>query len=227
MNTLLALRATQSLSPIEAGRLAACAALAGAPAGLGALIGAPSLPWGLSGGGAVLLGLGAIRLTRGRWLSAPFLMLLLCTAGMAVGLMIDRQWVGPEVLANLCFAAPRSFAASLLRHGEVLRATNVAMLLGGMATIAVVEWRARGTLAMRCRKAVCGRAGFNLVCNSTMLSGMLLGGWLGPSIGLRLDLGWGASAMVAVMVVGMVWGMAASMLLYRSLFALLDRHRAL
>lgn len=207
-------------------RAGACAALVCGPLLLSGLAGEVSLAWAAAGGALVAVGLGAIRLTRGRWLSAPFLMLLLCTAGMAVGIAVDRQVVGGDALAGLCLNAPRSFIGSALHHWQILPATHVAMLLGGLATIAVVEARARAVPGMRCRKAICGRTAFNLMCNTAMLSGMLLGGWLGPGLALTLDAGWGLPAMLAMMMVGMVWGMAGSMALYRTGFAVLDHLRS-
>lgn len=203
--------------------MAAGAVLIAAPGLLAAEAGQLSAPWALAGGVLVALGLGAIRLSRRKWLSAPFLMLLLCTGGMAVGLAIDRQLVGAETLAGLCLNAPSTFLANLLRHWDVLRATHIAMLVGGAVTIPVVEMRSRANPAARCGKAVCGRAAFNLMCNAAMLIGMLTGSWFGPSLALGLGIGWGMPAMTTMMVAGMVWGMAASMTAYRLGFALKDR----
>lgn len=200
--------------------------LVGAPAFLSALVGVPSPTWAVLGGGMVLAGLGAIRLTRGRWLSAPFLMLLLSAAGMAVGLLIDRHLVGEVTLAGLCLAAPRSFSANLLRHWDILRWTHLAMLLGGMGTIAVIEVRHHLASSRHCRKAVCGRMGFNLMCNAAMLGGMLMGGWLGPGLASQFAWVWGMPAMISMMVAGMVWGMAGSMSLYRMAYAVLDARPA-
>ncbi len=164
-----------------------------------------------------------IDLRRGHWLSAPFLMLLLCLAGMAVGLLLDRSATPPWVLATLCTTGGGSFAASVARHWLALPATNLAMVLGGISTIGVVEMRARQAPRRRCRKAICARAGFNLSCNAAMLAGMLLGGWLGPVFAIRWGLDWDASAMMAMMAAGMVWGMAGAMALYRTGFTLWDR----
>ena len=74
------------------------AALALAPAALALIAGGGFGAWNLYGAVLVLSGAGAMRLTRGRWLSAPFLMLLLSIAGMAAGLAIDRQSLGPQAL---------------------------------------------------------------------------------------------------------------------------------
>lgn len=207
-------------------RVIAWSFLVGSPAFLSALVGAPSPAWAALGGGLVLAGLAVIRLTRGRWLSAPFLMLLLSVLGMAVGLLIDRHLVGGDTLAGLCLTAPRSFLANLLRHWDILRSTHLSMLLGGMATIAVIEWRHHFSSSMRCRKAVCGRMGFNLMCNAAMLFGMLLGGWLGLGLASQFEWAWGMPAMIGMMVVGMVWGMAGSMSLYRMAYAFLDARPA-
>jgi hypothetical protein len=203
-------------------RILAWSLLVWSPALLSTMVGRPSPVWAAVGGGSVLAGLGAIRLTRGRWLSAPFLMLLLSVSGMAAGLLIDRHLVGAETLSALCLTAPRSFLANLLRHWDILRATHLAMLLGGLATVAVVEMRQRRMTTVRCRKAVCGRVGFNLMCNAAMLGGMLLGSWLGPAMAARFAWAWGMPSMISMMVAGMVWGMVGSMTLYRLAYALHD-----
>ncbi len=207
-------------------RLAAWLLLAASPALLSMEVGPLSVSWAAAGGGLVLLGLGAIRLTRGRWLSAPFLMLLLSTAGMAAGLLIDGHLQGRETLSGLCLSVPGSFHANLLRHWDILRATHLAMLAGGMGTVAAIEARHHLASSVRCRKAVCGRMGFNLMCNGAMLGGMLLGSWLGPALASRFQWAWGMPSMISMMVVGMVWGMAGSMSLYRLAYALLDARPA-
>lgn len=214
------------MTSADLGRKLGIAFLAASPALLGALAGGSVSPWNAVGAALVVAGLVAIRVTRGRWLSAPFVMLLLSTAGMALGLLIDRLWAGPDVLASLCGSVREPFSTSALRHWELLRATNIAMILGGLATIGLIEHRARLSPRTRCRRAVCARTGFNIACNAAMVLGMLMGAWLGPLAAAMLDFGWGISGMMAAMTAGMVWGMAGSMALARTGFAIIDRRAA-
>jgi hypothetical protein len=208
------------------GRPAAVASLAAAPLVLGLIAGEPTVAASGAGGGLVLAGVAAIRLARGRWMTAPHLMLLLCFAGMALGLLADRQIVLPAALVSLC-TSETGFLASIVDHWATLPTTNFGMIFGGFATILVVEMRAAARPAVNCRRAVCARAGFNLMCNAAMLAGMLAGGWVAPRLAVQFGMPWSVSAMMAAMAAGMVWGMAALVAVYRSAIAIwaqLDRH---
>jgi hypothetical protein len=195
-------------------------ALAGLPSAADALVGSLSWGWSLIGAALVLSGLLVIRRTRGRMLTAPFLMLAFCSAGMVLGLAIDRLSLPPGGLAALCMAGG-GFLDVARRHLDALPAMHGLMLLGGIGTVPYVEWRARRHAGPPCRRAVCARAGFNLMCNSAMLAGMVIGAALGPASLSAFAARWDPDAMIAIMAGGMVWGMVVMMLVYRAGFTVL------
>jgi hypothetical protein len=203
-------------------RILTVAALTLMPAALGIVAGETMVAPALAGGVAVLAGIGVIRLARGRWMTAPHLMLTLCFAGMVIGLLADRQVVLPATLLSLCVASP-SLVESILDHFAILPAMSFGMIFGGFATILVVELRAAARPAIACRRAICARAGFNLACNATMFAGMLGGAWAAPHLAAAAGLPPSVAVMMAAMGAGMVWGMAATMTLYRSALALAAR----
>ncbi len=122
-------------------------------------------------------------------------MLLGSLGGMALGFLVDSSSIGPQALASLCREGPVSLAASAAHHWDLLRATMVGMIAGGLVTAVV---GARPT-----------RLGCALLCHAAMLAGMILGGWLGPSLAASLGIAWGAAAMFAAMAVGMGSGFGA------------------
>jgi hypothetical protein len=197
-------------------------AMAATPAVSGVLAGALSVVWSAIGAALILSGLLVIRCARGRLLTAPFLMLGFCSVGMVAGLALDRMSLPPGGLAALCLGGTAGFGAATLRHLATLPAMHALMLLGGTATLWVIERRARRMSAPRCRRALCARAGFNLACNAAMLAGMTGGGGIGSGLAGPA----GPAAMLATMAGGMVWGMVAMMLIYRFWFAVRDFHRA-
>jgi hypothetical protein len=201
-------------------QLAYMAVLAALPGVADALVGRVSWAWSLIGAALVLSGLLVMRRARGRMLTAPFLMLALCAAGMVSGLAIDRLSLPPGGLATLCMTGGGFFDVAY-RHLEALPAMHFLMLLGGVGTVPYVEWRARRVIGPPCRRAVCARAGFNLMCNSAMLAGMIVGAWIGPGSLAAVAAQWDPDAMIAVMAGGMVWGMVGMMLVYRAAFTML------
>ncbi len=67
--------------------------------------------------------------TRAMWLGSA--------AGMALGLAIDCRSVTPAALAGLCTAETGSWLAGFARHLALLPATNIGMLLGGLAALSL------------------------------------------------------------------------------------------
>src|SRR6476659_3038382 len=132
-----------------------------------------------------------LRSAIGRKAMAPLGGLLVCLAGMAVGLVIDCAATPPAVLASLC-ALPGSILANLRAHWAVMPATHLVMIAGWLLAAAVAasnDWRRTGG---RWRKTIAVRLCTDTVCLAGMLGGMIAGSALGPLLiagaGLRPDL---------------------------------------
>ena len=132
-------------------------------------------------------------------------MWLFCVGGMALGLAIDCRSATPAALANLCTAGTGSLLTDLARHLALLPATNIGMLLGGLAALGL-----GGTTG-----APRARLGVNLACNAAMFAGMSLAGCLGPALAVRLGIEWSVWVMMAAMTAGMTLGMMATTALGR------------
>ncbi len=130
--------------------------------------------------------------------SGPLPMWLFCVSGMALGLAIDCRSVTPAALASLCTAGTGSLPAGFARHLAQLPATNIGMLLGGLAALGLGGPISEPIIRM------------NLACNAFMLIGMSLAGCMGPALAARLGIEWSASVMMAAMTAGMTLGMMAA-----------------
>jgi hypothetical protein len=129
--------------------------------------------------------------------SGPLAMWLFCASGMVLGLAIDCRSASPEALASLCSAETGSLLTGLARHLALLPATNMGMVLGGLAALGLGgPINAAG-------------ARMNLACNAFMLIGMSLAGCLGPALAARLGIAWSAGIMMTAMTAGMTLGMMA------------------
>lgn len=111
-------------------------------------------------------------------------MLVLSSVGAIGGLLLDVSEIPP---GSLCLAG-ESFG----RHWALMPWMNGGMLAGGFLAMLCLAAGARCD-GVPWRRAVLGRAGFNLVCHAAMLASMAVGPLLAAS--------WGpASGMLAAMV---------------------------
>ncbi|RYF16830.1 MAG: hypothetical protein EOO30_09630 [Comamonadaceae bacterium] len=178
---------------------------------------ASSAAWAALGLGLVLAGLltlARLRPSRGGGLTSPQWMLLLGSAGMAVGLALDAWFGGLEVLAALC-TGPASFAGMLSLHLQQLPLAHAGMVAGGLAVVRLMPRLRRG-----CRRQLCAQVGQNLVCSAWMVVGMAAGSLLFLQLA-----GWAQAVrdpavVMAGMFAGMVWGMVASVSLVQALVRL-------
>jgi hypothetical protein len=130
-------------------------------------------------------------------------MWLFCVSGMALGLAIDCRSVTPAALASLCTAGTGSLPAGFARHLAQLSATNIGMLMGGLAALILGGPISAAIVRM------------NLACNAFMLIGMSLAGCIGPALAARLGIEWSAGVIMAAMTAGMTLGMMAAAALGR------------
>jgi hypothetical protein len=144
---------------------------------------------------------------------APLLMLLLCLCGMAIGLAIDSGSVPLEVLASLCLADSGNLVSGAGMHLELLPATHALMLAGAIMAAAISRFESAGAGSPSPASARYLPDG---ACIAAMLSGMILGGWLGPPITASLGVEASSTRLVVAMIAGMIAGMSVSMPLYRS-----------
>jgi hypothetical protein len=135
--------------------------------------------------------------------SGPLPMWLFCASGMALGLAIDCRSVTPAALASFCTAGTGSLLAGFARHLAQLPATNIGMLLGGLAALSLGGPISAAIVRM------------NLACNAFMLIGMSLAGCMGPALAARLGIEWSAGVMMAAMTAGMTLGLMAATTLGR------------
>jgi hypothetical protein len=127
---------------------------------------------------------------------SPALVWSASVVGMAIGLSIDCRSVSPSALANLCSSGEG--LGTLIRHFEVLPATNIGMAVGMLAALALA---APLTGPALCR---------SLACYALMLAGMSFGGCVGVALSQQADIAWAAPLMLAAMTLGMTIGMMAA-----------------
>ena len=198
----------------------------------------------LVGGGAVLVGMVALRSTSPTWalltliavtigvwrmsgarppsgfLSAPQWMLLASALLMYAGLYADVARDKLVSIAEICSTGGVSGYDSWLRHVEAMPLMHAGMLAGGLAAILVLRRRARA--GRTCRRALCARAGFNTFCSATMLLGMFGGLVAFELIARMTGMQWDSMGMLGGMVTGMVWAMWLLVIVYRRIFRWLD-----
>ena len=148
--------------------------------------------------------------------TAPQVMLLLGAAGMVAGLALDERTGGFRALASLCQAGSAGFVRTLRLHIELLPATHVGMVVGGLATVPLLRGLRRG-----CRRQFCARLAQNLACSVWMIAGMSAGALGFLNLAARAG-GRNPTAMLGGMFAGMVWGMVASVGIYRLWFGIQD-----
>lgn len=136
--------------------------------------------------------------------SAAVLMLAASAAGMMLGYAIDSRSGDPGALASLCHARPESLIDAAAWHWQLLRASFIGMVSGGFAMSAAIEY---GGL-YGCAPRRVARLTFDLACHVAMVIGMIVSGWLGPSVATVFGIGWGPVGMMASMTVGMTFGVA-------------------
>jgi len=149
-------------------------------------------------------------------LTAPQVMLLLGAAGMVGGLAFDEHTGGFTALVSLCQAGTGDFVGTMRLHWQLLPATHLGMIVGGLATVPLLRSLRRG-----CRRQFCARLVQNLACSGWMIVGMGAGAFafieLAAWAGAR-----SATAMLGGMFAGMVWGMVVSVGIYRLWFGLTE-----
>jgi hypothetical protein len=133
-----------------------------------------------------------------RFPTGPLLTWLFCAGGMSLGLAIDCRSVTAAALASLCTAESGSMLSSLTRHLVLLPATNIGMLLGGLAALGL-----GGTMGTPFDR-------MNLACSAAMLAAMSFAGCLGPALAARLGIAWSPWVIMAAMTAGMTLGMMAA-----------------
>lgn len=181
-----------------------------------------SLEWSLltlaSVGSGVMM-LSAARRRQG-FLTAPQWMLVASALLMYVGLALDVSRDRVRAISEVCSAAAPTIASldGWLHHVGAMPMMHAGMLAGGVAAIFIVRARARRS----CRRALCARAGINLLCSLAMLLGMYAG-MVAFGVTARLTgLPWNGMAMLGGMVAGMVWAMLGLVRLYRYMFSWVD-----
>lgn len=149
------------------------------------------------------------------FVSGPLLMLFLCLCGMAVGLAIDSGSVPLELLASLCLAGSDKFVSSVNVHLDLLPATHGMMLVGAVLAASMMQSMRRIDQSDKSSKALLARCVPDATCAAAMLVGMVVGGWLGPSVLAASGVGSSSAQLIGAMVLGMTAGMVLAMPLYR------------
>ena len=178
-------------------RLPAASILAVLPAPLVLAAGRVSPLWSLIGAALMLAGLAVLR--PGRRGSA---MLLLCSAGMLLGLFVDCRF-GQAGLA-LCTGSGRGH--TLIQDWARFPAMQLGMVLGGLAATGLDH----------------ARLGVRLACCLVMSAGMAAAGTAGMVLAAAFDDGALSWIMLALMPGGMVLGAACFEALERAMSPLVS-----